>query len=128
MMKKEAIFDELLVLKVQDGDSKAFSLLVTRWNKRIISFANKIVYDIDIAKDVAQDTWIAAYKNIPKLRDASRFSSWIFRLTHNKAIDIIRKQKLKTSEFKSDIAEHEEEEDPWKMIELQLNYCRLIKK
>lgn len=120
MMKKEAIFDELLVLKVQDGDSKAFGLLVNRWNKRIISFANKIVYDIDIAKDVAQDTWVAAFKNISNLRDAGKFSSWIFRLTHNKAIDIIRKQQLKTSEFKSDIAEHEEEDDPWKTVERQL--------
>lgn len=120
MTKKDAIFDELLVLKVQDGDSKAFGLLVNRWNKRLISFANKIVHDVDIAKDVVQDTWVAAYKNMNRLNDARKFSSWIFRLTHNKAIDTIREQKLKTTTFEADIIEEKIEDDPWMPIERQL--------
>lgn len=120
MIKKEAVFDELLVLKVQDGDAKAFGLIVNRWNKRLISFAYKIVHDVDVAKDVVQDTWVAAYKNMAKLNDAGKFSSWIFRLTHNKAIDVIRKQQLKTSEIKTDMAEEEVEDDPWKTVEHQL--------
>jgi len=120
MIKKEAVFDELLVLKVQDGDAKAFSLIVNRWNKRLISFAYKIVHDVDVSKDVVQDTWVAAFKNISRLKDAGKFSSWIFRLTHNKAIDIIRKQQLKTTEIEDDIVEDVAEDDQWKNVERQL--------
>ncbi len=120
MIKKDAIFDELLVLKIQDGDTKAFSLLVNRWNKKLISFAFKTVNDVDLAKDVVQDTWVSAFKNIARLNDARKFGAWIFRMTYNKSIDVIRKQKINTSRFETDIAEDPVHDDPWKSVEHQL--------
>jgi RNA polymerase sigma-70 factor (ECF subfamily) len=92
-MNPDKIFDELLILKCQEGDGKAFELIIKRWNKKLISFAYKITRDLDSAHDIAQESWISIHKGLRKLQEPSKFSSWAFRITYNKSMDYLRYEK-----------------------------------
>jgi len=118
-MRKNKVFDELLVLQYQQGNKQAFELLFKRWNKKLVSFAYKLTHDTDSAKDVVQDSWISIQKGIYKLKSPSKLSSWMFRVTYNKSIDYLRKKgKHEQTELTSDISEaHEESEERWLGVE-----------
>ncbi len=97
MTSPEKIFDELLVLNTQKGDAKAFDLLVRRWHQRIVRQIRWRVGDQEVAKDLAQDCWVAVAKDIRKLRVTASFGSWILRMANNKSVDWLRKQKGRES-------------------------------
>ena len=92
-MNTDKIFDELLILKFREGDTKAFELLINRWNKKLISFAYKITHDMESAHDIAQESWISIHKCLGRLQEPSKFSSWAFRIAYNKSMDYLRQEK-----------------------------------
>ena len=93
----DQIFDELLVMRYQTGDQKAFELLIKRWNPKIMSFAYRNIKDIQGSKDVAQEVWLAVIKGISSLFNNKNFGSWILGITHNKSMDWIKNCLLYTS-------------------------------
>jgi len=107
-MNKEKVFNELLVLQSQQGNTKAFELLVKRWNKRLISFAYKYLKNIDQAKDVVQDSWISIHKGLSRLSSPKKFNTWAFRITYNKVMDEFRKKNEFISDEGLEVAESEE--------------------
>jgi len=107
-MSKEKVFTELLVMQSQKGNTKAFELLVKRWNKRLISFAYKYLKDIDQAKDIAQDSWISIHKGLNRLSDPTKFNTWAFRITYNKIMDEFRKKNEFISDEGLEVAENTE--------------------
>lgn len=92
-MNKDKIFDELLILKCQEGDQKAFRLLLNRWNKKLIFFAYKFTNDMEAARDVVQESWISIHKGLNRLNDHTKFSTWAFRITYNKSMDHLRQKQ-----------------------------------
>jgi len=97
------IFDELLVLKCQGGDSAALSILIKRWHPKLLRQANRHLYDPDSSKDVVQESWQAVIGGIHKLKDPARFGGWALSITSRKAIDWIRKKQLSRSRAAADI-------------------------
>ena len=89
-MANKHIIDRLLVARAQAGDREAFDLLVRRWQPRILGFAIRLSGDRDAARDVAQETWVAAVKGLKRLDDPALFRAWIFRIAKNKAADYVR--------------------------------------
>lgn len=85
--------DEELMLKVNLGDKKAFYLLVTRWNKKIINFFYKNTFNQEISEELAQDVFFSIWKSKNYTPKAS-FYSWLYRIAKNKLIDYKRKNKL----------------------------------
>lgn len=75
--------DELLVERVQAGDRRAFDLLVLRYQHRIIAVISRFVRDHAEAEDVAQDTFVRAYRAIGNFRGESRFYTWLYRIAVN---------------------------------------------
>ncbi|MDD3678979.1 MAG: RNA polymerase sigma factor [Patescibacteria group bacterium] len=92
-MKTENSSDELLVLFVQKNSGKGFEYLVDRYQEKIFNYAKRIVSDPDLAEDITQESFIAAYSNINSFDPKRKFSSWLYRIAHNKAINEIRKRK-----------------------------------
>ena len=92
-MKESKVFDELLIIRCNEGDEKAFELLVKRWNKKLLAFTYRFIKDIDTSKDIVQESWVSIFKSLANLREPSRFHSWAFRITYNKVIDQINKSK-----------------------------------
>ncbi|MEM6524654.1 MAG: RNA polymerase sigma factor [Bacteroidota bacterium] len=92
-MNHDSVFDALLIQKIAVGDGKAAELLVKRWHKRLISFSFKLVNNLEVAKDIVQDSWIVVINSIRSLKDPHKFKTWAFRIVHNKSIDWIRSQR-----------------------------------
>jgi RNA polymerase sigma-70 factor (ECF subfamily) len=81
------VVDDLLVLASQAGDASAFERLVARWHPRLLRHARRLTGDADAASDVAQDTWIAVVRGLPRLRDPARFGAWALRIAGRRAAD-----------------------------------------
>jgi RNA polymerase sigma-70 factor (ECF subfamily) len=77
--------DLALVAQVQQGDKKAFDILVARYQHRIIKLVSRFVRDRDEAMDVAQDAFIKAYRALPGFRGDSAFYTWLYRIAINTA-------------------------------------------
>ena len=77
--------DQSLVLRVQQGDKSAFDLLVLKYQHRIMHLVNRYVKDPSEAQDVAQDTFIKAYRALADFRGESAFYTWLYRIAINTA-------------------------------------------
>ncbi len=82
--KPGILFDELLVVMVQQGDQKALSRLHKRWDARLIRAAYRYTGDRELARDLAQECWIGIWKGIGTLRDPARFRSYAFAVLHRR--------------------------------------------
>jgi RNA polymerase sigma-70 factor (ECF subfamily) len=83
---------ELIEMSV-GGDSEAFSKLLDRYLQPVYSFALKITSNKDDAEDVAQEAFFKAWRNLKKYDPSYNFKSWIFTITHNCSIDLLRKRR-----------------------------------
>ena len=83
MKKDNKGADILLVRRAKKGDFRAFDLLVIKYQAKIISISQRLVKDINIAEDMAQETFIKAYKVLDSFREESAFYTWIYRIAVN---------------------------------------------
>ena len=77
--------DAPLVDRVKLGDVKAFEMLVVKYQRRIERLIGRMVRDVDLVPDIAQETFIRAYRAIPKFRGESAFYTWLYRIAVNTA-------------------------------------------
>lgn len=89
----EEISNSELVKKSQLGDKAAFEQLVIRHQELVFSLAYKLTGNREMANDVAQESFIRAWKAIEKFRGDSTFSTWIYRITVNTAWTLRKKAK-----------------------------------
>lgn len=85
-----ALFDELLVVMVQQGDRSALDQLHRRWDDRLVRAAYRFTGDRDSARDLAQECWIGIWRGIGGLRNPSRFRSYAFAILHRRGSDHLR--------------------------------------
>lgn len=83
--ESQTVVDKKLVERVQAGDKTAFDLLVRKYQHKIIALIGRYVYDFHEAQDVAQETFIKAYRALPKFRGDSAFYTWLYRIAINTA-------------------------------------------
>lgn len=84
------------VNRVLAGDSSAFQLLQTKYNRIIIALVRKMVRNEDDVEDLAQETFIKAYKALKTFQPGYSFSAWIYRIASNTCIDFLRKKRFMT--------------------------------
>ena len=77
--------DAALVERTKAGDVKAFEMLVVKYQRRIERLIGRMVRDVDLIPDIAQETFIRAYRAIPKFRGDSAFYTWLYRIAVNTA-------------------------------------------
>ncbi len=77
--------DQLLVERVQQGDKRAFDLLVLKYQHKIVSLVTRYVSDYAEALDVSQEAFIKAYRAIKRFRGDSAFYTWMYRIAINTA-------------------------------------------
>jgi len=93
----EEIDDSQLVIQAQAGDYKAFDALVTRHRGKVYAMIMNMVKNDADAWDLAQDSFIKAWKALPKFENRSKFSTWLFRISHNVVYDRMRKKKIQSA-------------------------------
>ena len=79
------VTDKQLVARVKKGDSRAFDMLVMKYQHRIMGLISRYVHDADEVQDVAQEAFIKAYKALPRFRGDSAFYTWMYRIAINTA-------------------------------------------
>lgn len=77
--------DALLVERVKRGDQRAFEMLVVKYQRRIERLIGRMVRDVDLVADIAQETFIRAYRALPQFRGESAFYTWLYRIAVNTA-------------------------------------------
>ncbi len=77
--------DALLVERVKRGDVRAFEMLVVKYQRRIERLISRMVRDSDLVADIAQETFIRAYRALPQFRGESAFYTWLYRIAVNTA-------------------------------------------
>lgn len=87
-------FDEsLLVAQTREGDAKAFSALVRRYEGKIFRLAQHITQNREDAEDVLQETFLKAYEHLDQFQGNSKFYTWIVRIAVNQSLMKLRKRK-----------------------------------
>lgn len=85
--------DEELVAQSQGGDLDSFNQLVVRWERPIYALAYRVIGREEDARDVAQETFLRAFRALKGFKGQAKFSSWLYRITLNLCRDWIRREK-----------------------------------
>jgi RNA polymerase sigma-70 factor (ECF subfamily) len=111
--------DEQLVARVKKGDSRAFDLLVLKYQHKIMALISRYVHDQDEVQDVAQEAFIKAYRALPKFRGDSAFYTWLYRIAINTAKNYLvsRSRRPPGSGVDVEDAEHYDEGSALRDIE-----------
>ena len=114
--------DQQLVVRAQRGDSRAFDLLVLKYQGRIATLVARFVADAAEVEDVTQEAFIKAFRALPKFRGESAFYTWLYRIASNAAKNylVARGRRPATTADVQD-AEQYEEGDALREIETPEN-------
>ena len=85
------ITDDQIIERTLAGETDAFSLLVRRWERPIYGLSLRMLGRDEDARDVCQETFLAAFRNLRKFRGDAKFSSWLYRIALNACHSKLRK-------------------------------------
>lgn len=91
-----ALTDQEIVAQAREGREAAYRELIRRYERPVFSLILRMVRDHQLAEDLAQETFIKALNAIASYRPEFKFSSWIFKIANNAAIDHLRRRELDT--------------------------------
>lgn len=107
MKKIQSLSDEEVVQKVRSQDKELYAEIIRRYKDKLIRYALYLTQDEHIASDVVQDSFINAYVNLYGFNTQRKFSSWMYRIVHNRAMNVVKRERKKISlhnlNIKSDI-------------------------
>ena len=113
--------DAPLIERVKAGDVKAFEMLVVKYQRRIERLIGRMVRDVDLVPDIAQETFIRAYRAIPQFRGESAFYTWLYRIAVNtakKALMELKRDPLITEAARSS---RDDDDDNGSRVENELS-------
>lgn len=90
------VSDQQVVVYAQQGREDAYRELISRYERPVFSLIFRMVRDKETAEDLAQETFIKVLNNIDRYLPEFKFSSWLFKIANNVAIDHLRRRQLDT--------------------------------
>jgi RNA polymerase sigma-70 factor (ECF subfamily) len=112
--------DELLVERAKRGDTRAFEMLVVKYQRRIERLIARMVRDVDLVQDIAQESFIRAYRALPQFRGDSAFYTWLYRIAVNTAKKALVDLKRDPLVVESALASVSDDEDETSRVEREL--------
>lgn len=91
MEDPENLTDEEIAEKTRNENPELFALIMERYQKKLLRYARNLIGNDDRAADVVQDSFIKAFVNLQGFDVKKKFSSWIYRIAHNEALNAIKK-------------------------------------
>jgi RNA polymerase sigma-70 factor (ECF subfamily) len=91
-MDLSKLSDEELASYMQRGNGKEIEHIIDRYDEPLLRYVRYLTKDIDTSQDIVQETFLSVYQNINSFDTKKKFSSWIYRIAHNKAINSIKKK------------------------------------
>lgn len=102
--------DTQLVQRTLAGDMRAFDLLVLKYQRRVERLIGRMVRDVDLVQDIAQETFIRAYRALAQFRGDAQFYTWLYRIAVNTAKKQLMELKRDPLVFQSQLKSAEEDE------------------
>jgi RNA polymerase sigma-70 factor (ECF subfamily) len=100
--------DSKLVRRVQKGDKGAFDILVLKYQHKIVNLVMRYVRDPEQAMDISQEAFIKAYRALPRVRGASAFYTWLYRIAVNTAKNHLAAQRRRPTDIELDLQDPEQ--------------------
>lgn len=91
MNDNEKFSDEEIVEKVRSSDQEFYAIIVERYQDKLLRYATSLIKDEHKAVDVVQESFIKAFINLNGFDTQKKFSSWIYRIVHNEAMNVVKK-------------------------------------
>lgn len=101
--------DNAVIALIRAGDKEAYQQLVERYQQKVFQTCMGFVHDEEDAADLAQDVFIRAYEKLSSFQGAAQFSTWLYRMTTNMAINFIRKRKFRSLFQRMDVEKNKME-------------------
>ncbi len=111
-MNAQGDADALLVERAKRGEVSAFEMLVVKYQRRIERLVGRMVRDTDLVQDIAQETFIRAYRALPQFRGESAFYTWLYRIAVNTAKKALVEKKRDPLVFEGAMVSTEDGEEP----------------
>lgn len=86
--------DSVIIKLVLNGNQQAYALLVNRYQQYVFTLVLRMVKSREEAEEVAQDVFIKAYRALASFNGESKFSTWLYTITHNTSLSFLRKKKV----------------------------------
>jgi RNA polymerase sigma-70 factor, ECF subfamily len=128
MVENIKLTDEKIVERVRNLDRDTYAIIIERYQDKLLRYAKNLTKDQDTAIDVVQASFIKAFVNLNNFNIKQKFSSWIYRIVHNEALNILKKYPretplLDTMDFKSD----EDIEENFAKDEIKIKVTKCLK-
>ena len=94
MAERDQLDDRTLVERIVEGDRDLFGVLMSRYEKRLVNYVYRITHRYEEAHDLAQEIFVKVYLALDRYDPKYQFSTWLFRIAQNSAIDAIRKKGI----------------------------------
>src|SRR6185369_17698405 len=94
MAQREQLDDRALVARILEGDRDRFTELVARYQKRVVNYVYRITHRYEDAHDMAQEIFVKVFLALDRYDPKFQFSTWLFRIAQNSAIDVLRKKSI----------------------------------
>jgi RNA polymerase sigma-70 factor, ECF subfamily len=94
MAEREQLDDRALVTRILGGDRDRFTQLVKRYEKRVVNYVYRITHRYEDAHDLAQEIFVKVFMALDRYDPKYQFSTWLFRIAQNSAIDALRKKSI----------------------------------
>jgi RNA polymerase sigma-70 factor (ECF subfamily) len=117
-----ADLDAALVVRAKAGDTKAFEMLVVKYQRRIERLIGRMVRDVDLVPDIAQETFIRAFRALPQFRGESAFYTWLYRIAVNTAKKALMEIKRDPVVSESSRGAGRDEEEETSRLENELSH------
>ncbi len=112
--------DVMLVQRTLAGEQKAFELLVIKYQRRVERLIGRMVRDVDLVPDIAQETFIRAYRALGQFRGDAQFYTWLYRIAVNTAKKQLLELKRDPLIFQSQMKSADDDETSGSERELNL--------
>ncbi len=112
--------DVQLVERAQRGDQRAFEMLVIKYQRRIERLIARMVRDVDLVQDIAQETFIRAYRALPQFRGDAAFYTWLYRIAVNTAKKALVGLKRDPLVYESGMSGSNDDDDETSRVEREL--------
>lgn len=104
--------DEQLVVEIRENDKELYSEIIRRYQTKLSHYLRKFFRNQDELEDVLQEVFIKVYRNLYGFDIEKKFSSWIYRITHNEAINHLKKNSNKNISL---------DEQEWEIVDNKFN-------
>jgi RNA polymerase sigma-70 factor (ECF subfamily) len=105
--RKNAISDPELIEKIRAGEKELYADLIRQYHKKVMGYCLSMLQNHTEAEEAAQDVFVKAYQSLGKFKGNSAFSTWLYRITANHCLDILRKRNRRRTVSLDTLVEEE---------------------